>query len=824
MEKKYKYIRFFKEIGVDDVTLVGGKTSSLGEMYRKLTPQGVKVPNGFAITAAAYRYILDKANAWDALHKALESIDANDMADLANRGKEAREIVYGAPLPDDLRQEILSAYRTLQDEYGHDLSVAVRSSATAEDLPDVSFAGQHESYLNIYGDTLLLDSCKRCFASLFTDRAIHYRIDQGFDHFKVYLSIAVMKMVRSDMAASGVIFSLDTESGFRDVVFITGAYGLGENVVQGAVDPDEFYVFKPTLEQGYRKILRRVLGNKEIKMVYRKGGTREATRNIPTPQTDREHFCVTDEEALILADYAVKVENHYSQKAGHPLPMDMEWAKDGKDGQIYMVQARPETVISQRQVSMLEEFVLKGTGEVLATGRSVGEKIANGAAHQILDTDHLSEFKPGEVLIADTTSPDWEPVMKTAAAIVTNRGGRTCHAAIVSRELGIPAVVGAENATTKIKSGEKVTVSCAEGDIGNVYKGEIPFVVKKTDLSALKQPSTSIMINLGNPELAFKTSFIPNDGIGLARMEFIISEYIKIHPMALVHPEKVTDTKQRAEIEHLTQGYKHPADFFIERLSEGVGTIAAAFYPKPVVVRMSDFKSNEYASLLGGKDFEPSENNPMLGFRGASRYAHPAYVEGFALECAAMKRVREEMGLTNVKLMIPFCRRVKEAAQVIKKMAEFGLKRGENDLEIYVMCEIPNNVIQIDAFAKHFDGFSIGSNDLAQLVLGVDRDSAIVAFDYDERDAGVKEMIRLSVEGCKRNKRHSGLCGQAPSDYPEMAEFLVDIGIDSMSLNPDAVLKTTLHVLEIEKKLGRKHEMRTSQNLHRGRDLRFNRR
>ena len=804
MSQRFKYIRFFRDLGMNDVPLVGGKTASLGEMYRELVQRGVKVPNGFAITASAYRYILDKADAWDALHKALDGIDASNMADLANRGRQARAIIYGAPIPSDLRQEILGAYKALQDEYGHDLSLAVRSSATAEDLPNVSFAGQHESYLNIYGDELLIDSCKRCFASLFTDRAIHYRIDQGFDHFKVYLSIAVMKMVRSDMASSGVIFSLDTESGFRDVVFITGAYGLGENVVQGAVDPDEFYVFKPTLKQGYRKILRRVLGNKEIKMVYREGGTREATRNIPTPQTDREHFCISDEEVLSLADYAVRVEEHYSQKAGHPLPMDMEWAKDGKDGQLYMVQARPETVISQRQINMLEEFVLQGTGKVLATGHSVGEKIASGTAHNILDTDHLSEFKAGEVLIADTTSPDWEPVMKTAAAIVTNRGGRTCHAAIVSRELGIPAVVGAENATVNIPAGENVTVSCAEGDAGKVYQGEIPFVVNKTDLSALRQPSTKIMINLGNPELAFKTSFIPNDGIGLARMEFIISEYIKIHPMALVHPERVTDTKERKTIDRITQGYKKPAAFFIERLSEGVGTIAAAFYPKPVVVRMSDFKSNEYASLLGGKFFEQSENNPMLGFRGASRYAHPAYVEGFALECAAMKRVRDEMGLTNVKLMIPFCRRVKEAAQVIRRMAKLGLKRGENDLEIYVMCEIPNNVIQIDAFAKHFDGFSIGSNDLAQLVLGVDRDSAIVAFDYDERDAGVKEMIRLAVEGCKRNKRHSGLCGQAPSDYPEMAEYLVEIGIDSMSINPDTVLKTTLHVLEVEKKLGRK--------------------
>jgi pyruvate,water dikinase len=804
MSQKFKYIRFFSDLGMNDVPLVGGKTASLGEMYRELVPQGVKVPNGFAITSSAYHHILDKANAWDALHKALDGIDASNMADLANRGRQSRAIIYGAPIPSDLRQEILGAYKALQDEYGHDLSLAVRSSATAEDLPNVSFAGQHESYLNIYGDELLIDSCKRCFASLFTDRAIHYRIDQGFDHFKVYLSIAIMKMVRSDLAASGVIFSVDTESGFRDVVFITGAYGLGENVVQGAVDPDEFYVFKPTLKQGYRKILRRVLGNKEIKMVYREGGTREATRNIPTPQTDREHFCISDEEVLSLADYAVRVEKHYSQKAGHPLPMDMEWAKDGKDGQLYMVQARPETVISQRQINMLEEFVLQGTGKVLATGHSVGEKIASGTAHNILDTDHLSEFKAGEVLIADTTSPDWEPVMKTAAAIVTNRGGRTCHAAIVSRELGIPAVVGAENATINIPAGEKVTVSCAEGDAGKVYQGEIPFVVNKTDLSALKQPSTKIMINLGNPELAFKTSFIPNDGIGLARMEFIISEYIKIHPMALVHPGRVTDTKERKAIDRITQGYEKPAAFFIERLSEGVGTIAAAFYPKPVVVRMSDFKSNEYASLLGGKFFEQSENNPMLGFRGASRYTHPAYVEGFALECAAMKRVRDEMGLTNVKLMIPFCRRVKEAAQVIKKMAKLGLKRGENGLEIYVMCEIPNNVIQIDAFAKHFDGFSIGSNDLAQLVLGVDRDSAIVAFDYDERDAGVKEMIRLAVEGCKRNKRHSGLCGQAPSDYPEMAEYLVEIGIDSMSINPDTVLKTTLHVLEVEKKLGLK--------------------
>ena len=804
MNQKFKYIKLFKDLGVNDVALVGGKTASLGEMYRELIPQGVKVPNGFGITAQAYRYILDKADAWKELHKALDGIEPGNMADLAERGSQARHIVYSAPLPKDLRDEILGAYRTLQAEYGRDLSVAVRSSATAEDMPTASFAGQHESFLNVHGDEMLLDACKRCFASLFTNRAIHYRIDRGFDHFKVYLSIAVMKMVRSDLAASGVIFSVDTESGFSDVVFITGAYGLGENVVQGAVDPDEFYVFKPTLEKGYRKVLRRHLGSKEVRMVYYANGTKETTHNVPTPETDRQQFCISDQEALVLADYAVKVEKHYSEKAGHHMPMDMEWAKDGIDGQLYMVQARPETVVSQRHGKILQEYILKGSGEVLATGRAVGEKIAAGKAHIIQNTAHLPEFKKGEVLVADTTTPDWEPVMKIAAAIVTNRGGRTCHAAIVSRELGIPAVVGAENATKVIPSGKEVTVSCAGGDVGKIYRGEIPFDIRETNLTTLPRPATEVMINLGNPDIAFKTSFLPNDGVGLARMEFIINEYIKVHPMALLHQDRVKDQKERSEIERLTQGYASAADFFIERLSEGVGTIAAAFYPKPVVVRLSDFKTNEYASLIGGSSFEPPENNPMLGFRGASRYAHPDYVEGFGLECAAMKRVRDEMGLTNVILMVPFCRRLEEAKKVIDKMAEFGLARGKNGLEIYVMCEIPNNVILLDSFANYFDGFSIGSNDLTQLVLGVDRDSEVVAFDYDERDPGVKEMIRLAVEGCKRNKRHSGLCGQAPSDYPEMAEYLVEIGIDSMSINPDTVLKTTLHVLEVEKKLGRK--------------------
>jgi len=623
MTERERYIRFFKELSIDDVPLVGGKNASLGEMYRELTPQGVKVPNGFAVTAGAYRHVLDEAGAWGPLHEALDDLDPDDVQDLARRGARARDIVYGAGIPPDLRQQILDAYHELEAEYGETLSVAVRSSATAEDLPTASFAGQQDTYLNIRGDEQLLESCQSCFASLFTDRAIHYRVDQGFDHFKVALSIGVMKMVRSDLASSGVMFSLDTETGFRDVVFVTGAYGLGENVVQGAVDPDEFYVHKPTFEQGYRAVLRRHLGAKKIKMIYAHGRTREQTRNVPTSREERGRFCITDQEVLILADYAIKVEKHYSARAGQNRPMDMEWAKDGLDGELYMVQARPETVASQKVGQVLEQYVLKGTGRVLTTGRAVGTKIAVGKARVIADVYHLSAFQPGEVLVSDTTTPDWEPVMKTAAAIVTNRGGRTCHAAIISRELGIPAVVGCGDATTAIKDGQTVTVSCAKGDEGKVYEGEIPFEVLETDLSALPRPATDIMINLGNPDVAFKTSFLPCDGVGLARMEFIINEYIKAHPMALLHPEKVEDAQERTALERLTRHFDRPGDFFIQRLSEGVGTIAAAFYPKPVVVRMSDFKSNEYASLLGGRGFEPHEENPMIGFRGASRYTHP---------------------------------------------------------------------------------------------------------------------------------------------------------------------------------------------------------
>ena len=797
------FISWFSDIGIADVAQVGGKNASLGEMVRELGAQGIRVPNGFAVTAGAYRYLLDQSHAWEALHEALDGLKVQDVDDLARRALKAREIINGAALPNDLVAEIVNAYARLREEYGEEVTLAVRSSATAEDLPTASFAGQHETFLNISGEARLLESIKQCFASLFMDRAIAYRVDHGIDHFKVYQSVGVMKMVRSDLAASGVIFSLDTETGFRDVVFITGAYGLGENVVQGTVDPDEFYVFKPTLQQGHRMVLRRKLGGKKIRMVYAKAAGRESTRNMPTSPESRARYCISDDEVLELADAAIRIEAHYSRKAGQPTPMDVEWAKDGVDGKLYIVQARPETVASRKPLGMLEEYRLNAKGKTIVSGRAVGAKIVSGRARVISDVSGLNQFQPGEVLVADTTMPDWGTVMKIAAAVVTNRGGRTCHAAIVAREMGIPAVVGCDHATTAIHTGDDITVSCAEGSAGQVYAGLLPFTTTSTDVTRLARPQTHLMVNLANPDMAFQTALLPNDGVGLARMEFIIAEHIHVHPMALIHPEKIDDAAVRAEIARLTHLFDKPADYFVQQLAEGVGMIAAAFYPKPVIVRMSDFKSNEYASLLGGRWFEPLESNPMIGFRGASRYAHPAYAEGFALECAAMKRVRDDMGLHNVKLMIPFCRRVEEGERVLRAMAGHGLGRGVNGLEIYVMCEIPNNVIQIDAFSRLFDGFSIGSNDLTQLVLGVDRDSEIVAFDFDERDPGVKMMIRQTIEGARRNHRHAGICGQAPSDYPEMAAYLVEIGIDSISVTPDTLLKTTRDVLEVEARMGR---------------------
>jgi pyruvate,water dikinase len=794
------FVRPFSAISAADVPLVGGKNASLGEMYRTLSGEGVPIPNGFAVTAEAYRHVLDEAHAWEALRATLEGIDPSNMLDLAQRAERARNVISACPLPAELTAQILAAYHHLLDQYGPDTAVAVRSSATAEDLPNVSFAGQHESYLNVRGDEMLLAAYRQCLASLFTERAVHYRIDQGFDHFKVALSVGIMKMVRSDLATSGVAFTLDTESGFRDVVFVTASYGMGENIVQGAVDPDEFYVHKPTYAAGFRTVLRRRIGSKRQRMICGPAANAEpghATYNVDTSDEERRRACITDDNVLTLAAMCMTIERHFSALAGAPVPMDVEWAQDGPGGTIFIVQARPETVASQRAVSggELEDYrFLAEPGTPILTGRAIGAKIASGKARLVLGIKDLEAFVPGEILVADMTSPDWEPVMKTAAGIVTNRGGRTCHAAIVARELGIPAVIGTETATTSLKGAQEITLSCAHGDTGAVYAGAVPFELKRTAVGDLPPAPVKVMVTIGDPDLAFSTSFIPNDGVGLARMEFIVSNDIKVHPMALVHPERVTDAAARAQILALTASFATPADYFVQRLSEGVATIAAAFCPKPVIVRMSDFKTNEYATLLGGASFEPAEANPMLGLRGASRYTHPSYEEGFALECAAMRRVRGEMGFTNVILMIPFCRRVDEAKRVIDRMATLGLRRGEGGLEIYVMCEIPNNVIQIDAFSECFDGFSIGSNDLTQLVLGVDRDSDLVAFDYDERDPGVLEMLRLTIEGGKRNHRHVGICGQAPSDYPDVAKFLVGLGIDSISLDPDTVIKTRLQL------------------------------
>jgi pyruvate,water dikinase len=792
------YVHWFSDIRLGDVAEVGGKTASLGELYAMLAAEGVRVAEGFALTARAYRDALTTAGIEDELYRLLSGFDHHDVALLGQRAAIARRLVYEATGTPHLRAEIAAAYRALEDKCGAEVAVAVRSSATAEDLPTASFAGQYESFLNVRGERDLFEACRRCFASIFTDRAIVYRIDNGFDHFKVALSVGVMKMVRSDLASSGVIFTLDTESGFRDVVFVTGSWGLGENVVQGKVDPDEFYVHKPTFRQGYRAVLSRSLGRKQMRLVYARGHGEASTRNLPTRRTYRERFSLADAEVLELAGYAIHIEDHYSRLAGQPTPMDIEWAKDGEDGRLYIVQARPETVASRRAADAFETFTLKGGGPVLATGRAVGEKIASGKVRVVTDTHVLASFLPGEVLVADATSPDWEPVMKTAAAIVTSRGGRTCHAAIVARELGLPAVVGAEGATERLSTGTVVTVSCADGEVGKVYEGALRFEVTRVPTTALPRPHTKIMVNLGNPELAYHTAMLPNDGVGLARIEFIVNEHIGVHPMALACPEKIASKKAHAAIKRLVRNYAHPTDFFIEKLAEGVGTIAAAFFPKPVIVRLSDFKTNEYASLLGGAGFEPKEENPMLGFRGASRYAHPAYAAGFALECAALARVRNKMGLTNLRVMVPFCRRIAEGREVIEMMARHGLQRDINGLEIYVMCEIPNNVIQVDAFAELFDGFSIGSNDLTQLTLGVDRDSEIVAFDFDERDPGMLEMLRLAVTGAKRNHRHVGICGEAPANYPEIARFLAELGIDSISVNAASLLSTMTVVHEAE--------------------------
>ncbi|UVT18383.1 MAG: phosphoenolpyruvate synthase [Nitrospira sp.] len=790
-------IRWFEEIGIEDIPLVGGKNASLGEMYRELAPQGVKVSNGFAITADAYREFLRGTKLDRTIEEILQSLNTQDLANLRQRGRHVREAILAAKLPAHLQQAISEAYVRLSGG-SHDLvDVAVRSSATAEDLPDASFAGQQETYLNVQGPQALLDACKRCFASLFTDRAISYRVDKEFGHLKIALSIGVQRMVRSDLATSGVMFSIDTETGFKDAVLINAAYGLGENVVQGAVNPDEYYVFKPTLKQGFRPILQKMMGTKEFKLIYDVGGGK-MVKNVPVPPDDRVRFAMGDDDILTLARWACVIEDHYSAKKGRPSPMDMEWAKDGHTGELFILQARPETVQSQKDCDTIETYRLRQRGQALVKGRSVGEKIASGPVRVIKSAQYLQQFKEGEVLVTDKTDPDWEPIMKKAAAIVTNRGGRTCHAAIVSRELGLAAVVGTEKGTEVLKDGQMVTVSGAEGDIGIVYEGKLAFDVDRVILKGLQRPNTKVMMNVGNPEEVFSLSVIPNDGVGLAREEFIISTYIKAHPLALLDYDRLDDIAVKAEIDRVSVGHPDKPQFFVDKLAEGVAMIAAAFYPKDVIVRLSDFKSNEYANLIGGRRYEPTEENPMLGFRGASRYYNPRYQAGFALECTAMKKVREEMGLINVKLMIPFCRTVEEGRLVLAEMEKHGLKRGEKGLEVYVMCEIPSNVILAEQFAEVFDGFSIGSNDLTQLLLGVDRDSEIIAYLFDERNQAVKSMVASVIKVAKAKGRKIGICGQAPSDYPDFAKFLVEQGIDSISLNPDAVMKTTAMILELE--------------------------
>jgi pyruvate,water dikinase len=787
-------IRRFDELDLDALPLVGGKNASLAELYRRLRPTGVNVPNGFAVTVEGFQHFMTANGLRERIRDLLRLIPQGDLRALSEGAAAIRRLILDASMPSDLAAAILAAYTVL----GDDRDVAVRSSATAEDLPDASFAGQQETYLNVRGATGLIDACRRCFASLYTERAISYRADHGIDQASVALSVGVQQMVRSDLGTSGVMFTLDTETGFRDVVLINASYGLGEPIVQGAVTPDEYCVFKPTLKTGHRPILRKRVGSKEFKLIYDEGGSR-GVRTVPVAAAERTRVAASDDDILTLARWACAIEDHYSVRHGRPTPMDIEWAKDGRTGELFILQARPETVHARTPPRQIEEYRLDATGPMLASGRSVGARIAAGPARHIADVSRLVDFQRGEVLVADKTDPDWEPIMKKAAAIVTNRGGRTCHAAIVSRELGIPAVVGTGRATEVLEDGHAITVSCAQGDTGFVYDGILPFSVHRSPL-ALDRPQTRIMMNVGNPDEAFTLASLPNDGVGLARLEFIIATTIGVHPMALVHYEQL-GAQARAEVDRVTGDCADRPDFFVDRLAQGIGTLAAAFHPKDVIVRLSDFKTNEYARLAGGAIFEPAEENPMLGFRGASRYYDPRYRDGFALECRALLRVRTEMGLHNVKVMIPFCRTLEEARLVTEELERHGLKRGDNGLELYMMVEVPSNVLLLAEFSHYFDGFSIGSNDLTQLTLGVDRDSEIVSHVFDERDPAVRLFIGQAIQQAKRAGRKIGICGQAPSDYPEFVEFLLEWGIDALSLNPDAVAATTPKVLEIEQRI-----------------------
>jgi len=806
--KTEKYILKLIEASIKDVELVGGKNASLGEMLQHLDKFGISIPDGFIITAKAYYDFITYNKLDKAIKNIIDKTDVENLQQLMDCGTEIRELIRNGNFPVIMQDQIKQAYKMLILQYKQDaVDVAVRSSATAEDLPDASFAGQQDTYLNISGQQSLLTSIKNCFASLFTDRAISYRKSFGYDHFKIGLSVCVQKMVRSDRGVSGVAFSLDTESGFKDAVIINGSYGLGEMVVQGSVSPDEFIVFKPLLKEGYRAIIEKKLGKKHQKMIYGVA-EQERVRIIETPKADSAKFCLTDDQILQLSQWVVIIENYYSKLKGKWCPMDVEWAVDGISGQLFIVQARPETIHSRKEVDKIIEFKIHDAmrhDKVLLKGIAVGDKIASGRVHVLEGLEkhniHQINFKPGDIMVTDMTDPDWEPVMKKAAAIITNKGGRTCHAAIVARELGVPAIVGCENATAILKTGQRITASCAEGEAGIIYEGVVTFDKINHNLSDLPEIETPVMMNVASPDIAFQYAHYPNKGVGLAREEFIINNYIKVHPMALLKHEELNDAELTAHIKEVTKGYKDGEEFFIEKLSYGVAKIAAAFYPNKVIVRFSDFKTNEYYNMPGGKYFEPTEENPMIGWRGASRYYSKAYKEAFGMECKAIKKVREVMGLDNVVVMIPFCRTVNELTMVYETMNEYGLRRGENGLEVYLMAEVPSNVILAEQFGKHIDGFSIGSNDLTQLVLGLDRDSSLVAGLYNERNDAVKMMISSLIKTAKRMNVKVGICGQGPSDYPDFAQFLVEEGIDSISVTPDSFMKTVYAIKQIEDQL-----------------------
>ncbi len=792
-KKSQKFTLWFKEISKKDVPLVGGKNASLGEMFSQLTKKGINVPGGFATTSYAYRYFLEKNNLLPELKKTFKKLDLKNIKTLQEVGKEARNLILKAKFPEDLEREIIKAYRELGKRYGENPDVAVRSSATAEDLPSASFAGQHETYLNIRGEKALIEAVKKSIASLFTNRAISYREKRGFDHFKIALSVGVQKMVRSDLASAGVIFTLDTETGFKDIVLINSSWGLGETIVKGKVVPDEFLVFKPTLERGFEPIISKNLGTKKRKLVY--GAGIKTTKEVPVSQKAQNRFSLTDSEILTLARWATSIEKHYG------VSQDIEWAKDGKTKKIFIVQSRPETVHVRKKEPVFKEYVLKEKKpQLLLEGIAIGEKIAAGKVRVIKDIRRINEFRAGEILVTINTDPDWEPIMKMSSAIITDLGGRTSHAAIVSRELGVPCMVGAKKATSILKNGQEITLDCSSGETGKIYQGKVKWEEKEHKLKQIPETRTKIMLNIGTPEIAFHNSFLPHRGVGLAREEFIIASKIKIHPLALINYQKL-DKKLKKQIAEITPGYKNKKQFFVDELTRGIGQIGAAFFPEPVIVRFSDFKTNEYASLLGGNLFEPEEENPMIGWRGASRYYDPQFKAAFLLECQALKIAREKFGLKNIWAMIPFCRTLEEGEKVLKIMKEEGLERGKNGLKVIVMCEIPSNAILTEEFLKIFDGMSIGSNDLTQLILGIDRDSATLKKVGNEKNEAVKEMIKKVIKICRQKKKYIGICGQAPSDFPDFAEFLVEQGIESMSLNPDTLIKTTLDIAKKEKLL-----------------------